>query len=298
MLIIVKMKILILAWLLMLISVNSIADQGIIISQPLALADSSNDDSGEDKYNTYSFSLSYSNNRTFRTKKDAGSNHNLTPDFTFTHKSNIYAGISSYYMIGDGTLFDEVDLTAGYDYEISEKMDAGISYSHYFFTANSIQLKSSVSDNADIYLSRKFGDFKTKLLFALDYGVALDYMATWYGSYSFDKEDLFKKEDELSITPGVSVSFGTQSYYQDFLKNKKDKVTNKKGVTLPDYKTVTTSFGFMDASADLSISYSYKKFTFDISAGFNISPESDTKKTKYSYYYSFGAGITYDIKTK
>src|SRR5687768_17198282 len=58
----------------------------------------------------------------------------LSPNFSYNHKSGLYASTYAYYLLGSTTQkrWFELDLSAGYDYTKHRNFLTGISYTKYF----------------------------------------------------------------------------------------------------------------------------------------------------------------------
>jgi hypothetical protein len=145
-----------------------------------------------------------------------------------------YAAVAATYRFGSGFYFTGLayrllkdtsriisagSLGGGYDFKLSKKLTAGISYSHTFYPSYSPLLQAANPDNASASLTYE-GFLTTKLNADYAFGKATDLFVTAGTGKQINLGHITKK-DVISITPEITVTAGTQHFYQTYLKEKR-----------------------------------------------------------------------------
>lgn len=189
------------------------------------------------------------------------------------------------------------DLSTGFDFNLSKKLSAGISYTRSFFPDSSFFLQSQ---NLNMFSGKLGYDFNW-----LTAGLNADYNPGQEGALylSFDvKKSIeliaFNQSDYISIEPALEVVGSTQqitSSEEVPSSNQNNglgiiKLPGRRFNQKPEYRTVEhTSFGVLSYNLQLPIAYSTRKFT--VEAGYQASlipraPEASFKNPRS--FFSLG----------
>lgn len=244
----------------------------------------SSKDSADEGERTYTIGTDFGSNTSFKGVNQSSEQLYFSPNFIYSAKSGFYFYTAAYYLQGQVNPWDELDLSVGYDFNLTKKTAGSISYMKSFFSSTSPQVNSSLTNNIQAFLKRKFWSVKTKLVFDFYFGDETDYAFSLINSRSFMWEEVFTKNDDITITPKLRIVAGSQNFY--FTKNSLVKASKslKKGTT---WTTVTTQistseFGIISYIFSLPLSYTIKKYT--IEPAFYYSIAGLTQRANNGYF--------------
>ena len=185
------------------------------------------------------------------------------------------------------------DLTAGFDFDLSKNLSAGLSYTRSFFPENSFFLQSQ---NLNMFSGKLGYDFNW-----LTAGFNADYSPGQDGALflSFDvKKSIelitFNQSDYISIEPAFEVIGSTQ---QITSTEEVPPSNQNKGIGIiklpgrridqkPEYRTVeSTSFGILSYNMRLPVAYNTRKFM--VEAGYQASLISRNTEASFKNPRSF-----------
>ena len=185
----------------------------------------------------------------------------------------------------------ELDISAGYDFKIVKSLEGGLYYSRYWTEKTTTTLKSAFSNDviADINLDWwLYSDVSASYSF----GTSKDFFLSFSNSYSFDFDSIFAKDASVSIAPELDINWGTQDYYNTFLK----KQLTKKGRVITKENTVSnTKFTLSGITLALPLDYFIGNFTISI-AGYFTKPLNQPKTSQTPAYGYMETGISYVFK--
>lgn len=248
---------------------------------------------------TYSFGIDFGSNTSFKgIKQDSiKQQHYFLPNFMYSAKSGFYLYAGIYYLPDkEQQSFDAMDLSAGYDFKVSERAQGSISYTKSFFSASSPQVNSTLTNDVQLYFKRKILGIRSKI--ALDYyfGTDTDYSLTWTNSRSFTWEEVFSADDAISCAPKIRIIAGSQNFYYtknpskhpDY--NKKGKQKSGGGTTVVSKEVTVYEFGILSYIFTVPLTYSYKDLTFQAAANYSIAGGLSSRPG-FSYF-TFGINYT------
>ncbi len=201
----------------------------------------------------FSVALSYGSNSAYFGRTQATAFPYLTTDLTYTTKGGLFASAGLYNLLSTPLLLDETDLTAGWAGNLSQTLDASVSYSRFVFPASSELVKSSVNNSLDAALGQDWGPFYSRLSAAYLFGQSAssaDGFLTLENSRSFEIPHVFSPDDYLTIEPTVSAAAGTQSFVEASL-------TKRHGAKA----RATRRFGVVDYEFAVPVSYTLGKLS-------------------------------------
>ncbi|MDP9080858.1 MAG: hypothetical protein M3O71_25855 [Bacteroidota bacterium] len=225
-------------------------------------------DKSNDGSSSIKFGVNYSNNNVFMGRTDTIRTPTIVPQIKYTLKSGIYFSGSIDVIPGKKKKkLDGGNLTAGYDFDITDDLSAGASYSRLFYNKSSTQIASSVSNTFNADLSYDFGEILTAEVSA-DYNInkqhiGSDAFINLSLTHDFIVDGIFGDSDLLLISPTVTANTGTQNFYDAYLitknfKNAKRTAAQNKLVT--QYTGQLSKYKLLDY--ELSAPFEYKSAPF------------------------------------
>ncbi len=210
-------------------------------------------------------SLNYLSNSVFMGRADSIRTAAISPVIKYMFSSGIYFSGGLELIPGrKKNKLDGGDLTLGYDFNITDDLSGGISYSKLFYSATSTQVSSAVSSTFSGNLTYNIGDIIIPTLNA-DYninkqGIAGDIFLNLGVSHDFT----FGANDELSISPTIEANTGTQNFYDGYIVYRKLKNAQKTAVEtaiIQSYTAELSQYRLLDYEFSLPIEYSSGNFT-------------------------------------
>lgn len=187
-----------------------------------------------------SVALSYGSNSAYFGRTQATAFPYLATDLTYTTKGGLYAAVGLYNLLNTSRLLDETDLTMGWAGDLSQTLDASVSYSRFVFPSGSELVKSSVNNSLDAALGQDWGPFYSRLSAAYLFGKSTssaDGFLTLENSRRFEIPHVFNTDDYFTIEPTVSVAAGTQSFVEASLtKRHGTKARSTRRFSIVDYE--------------------------------------------------------------
>lgn len=275
-------------------------------------------------YRKLRFAFNYSSATTLLGKKDSVSIPILSPSIKYTTSKDFFYQASLVHTNTTSQLFDELDLRVGYNYYFSDRWDASISYTRFFFSKEVDRLNAIVNNDINLYLGFDWTYVYSALSFdytsgertfnyqtqdtiygkkGKKYVVVLtdnnstisskDYTLTFMNSKQFYFYDVLKKEDKIILTPEIDIYFGTQNAVQN--DNSTKKLAKAKKQISQSY-TSNTSIPFMAYNINLDFRYTIKRWTLNLSPFYTIPQKVSNEVQTSSPYFVMYGGIFYTWK--
>ena len=188
----------------------------------------------------FSAALSYGSNSAYFGRTQATAFPYLATYLTYTTKGGLYVSAGLYNLLNTPQLLDETDLSVGWAGNLSETVDASVSYSRFVFPAGSELVKSSVNNSLDATLGQDWGPFYSRLSGAYLFGKptsSADGFLTLENSRSFEIPHVFSADDYFTVEPTVSAAAGTQSFVEASLtKRHGARARSTRRFTMVDYE--------------------------------------------------------------
>ncbi len=258
-------------------------------------------DSVEEK-STLTLGATYCNNADYYGQKAVENIPYFALSATYRFHSGIYFSGLAYRLLKDtANVVSAENLRAGYNFKMSKRFSAEISYSHTFYPSYSPLLQASNPDNVSATLT--YENFLSSNLTA-DYafGKTTDFFVTAGTGKEIHLGHLTEK-DIITITPTVAVTAGTQRFYQTYLieKQLQDSLL---GIILPPLtgpgtteisQTVTsTQFNILSYNFNFPLAYSRAGYMIEINYQLSLlsnkaasGPGQVNSFFTASFYYQF-----------
>lgn len=216
------------------------------------------------------FGVNYLNNTVFMGRSDTTRTPVITPAIRYTFESGIYVSGSLDYLLNSKTAkFTSGDLSAGYDFDLTDNLDGTVSFTKSFYNPRSTQIASSQSATINAGLNYDLNDIITPSISA-DYGFNKqgfknDIFLSAGLTHAFMITNFFNADDLLIISPTATMNAGTQNFYDSYLVNKKTK--NKAVNTVQDKLNAVQrkdleKFSVLDYEFSVPFEYKIKHFIF------------------------------------
>jgi hypothetical protein len=221
---------------------------------------------------TLTLGATYCNNADYYGQKAVENIPYLAVSATYRFRSGIYFSGLAYRLLKDSiNTISAENLRAGYDFKISKRLSADISYSHTFYPSYSPLLQASNPDNVSATLTYE-NFLSSKLTADYAFGKTTDFFLT-AGTGKQINLGHFSDKDVITITPTIAVTAGTQRFYQTYLieKQLQDSLL---GIILPPLtgpqtsevsQTVTvTQFNVLSYNFNFPLAYSRAGYMIEI----------------------------------
>jgi hypothetical protein len=273
------------------------------------------------KQHYLSSSLSYGNNSSFLGRFQSRTMPYLGADVTVMHRKGFWVSAMAYDIVSSPIVVDEIDLMAGWSFDISKKWDASLFYGRYFFPENTELLKSYVANSASVAAGFDWSILYTRLSSAYIFGNDIrDVFLILDNSHYFEFPNILGG-DYVSIDPQVSLIAGTQTFYEQFVieeeiprnaakgKDKgKGKGTGKgngqdkvpSGGSTTEFSIVeneTRSFNLMSYEVSLPVMYTRGNWSFETSGRYAI-PVNTLEGYLTQPQFFFTSTLYYTISSK
>ncbi len=205
----------------------------------------------DENYSKISIDAAYQNHVAFRGRDNGIYQNSFSPSFTFEHSSGLGASAIFYFVNKTQKVFDEFDLNAYFDFDITNNLNADISYTRYWFGDSSNNAKSVFQNtlSGDLTYDLDYVYFATSLFMDFsgsqsEFGILLGAAAPVTLSEKFIG-------GILGTEPSIYATFGEQNSF--FISGRR----NRRGVTILA-PGKNSSFGVMDYEITLPLIYTTK----------------------------------------
>lgn len=244
----------------------------------------------------------YANNANYYGQKSQEKTPYLAVVANYKLKSGIYISGLAYKLLNDSTpAISATNIGAGFNFNISKKLVADLSYNHSFYQKNSPLLQASNADNANLTLVYK-NWLNVKLAADYAFGKTDDVFTTGGFSKSISLFSISKK-DIVTLEPSTDIVAGTQHFYKTYVQQQKVRdsllgiIPILGGGTTPPPTTTTvknTSFDIISYNFNIPLAYNRSHYLIEIAYQISVLSkyaQTDAGKTNsfgtLSFYYQF-----------
>ncbi len=200
----------------------------------------------------------------------------VSADAIYNTKNGFFIYASGLKVLGYNPFFDEIDLGAGYLYNISKNFKGSASYTRFFFNKDAAQIiKSASSNDVNWDNSYNWGFAKSGVILDYLFGKESDIFVTLNTSkYIESKFSIFDDKDYLSFSPGVSAILGTQNFVQRYADDHRYRMDAANlFASDPDNQLMAHNnslFKMLNYSFKLPIAYNRPHYTFEFAYKYSI----------------------------
>jgi hypothetical protein len=228
-------------------------------------------------------SLDYSSDKIFYGRKGEEKVMYASPSVFYEAPSGFFTGLSTYRLIRPERYWDNSQLLLGLDFMLFKKINASASYSRFAYNDSSVQIQSTLKNNAELSMTIDSAFIQPRLTGTAFFGnTSPDFFLTFELAHEFCIEPFFGKEDGLYIRPAAIFSAGTLHYYRLALRDSTRKLPARE----------ETKFNFSGIDFSLPLEYDFRRWIIGMSANYNI-PENQPKylNAKPGFYFTAGIGF-------
>jgi hypothetical protein len=160
----------------------------------------------------WTVSLEAANNSSFYGRISARSYPYLAPTLTYVHPTGLWASTTAYQLFHTEDYIDETDVSLGYSFQILKKVDANLSYSHFFFSKHSPLVKAATSNALNAYVALDWKYVYSALTTSYIFGRSNDVFTVLENSRYIPLNPLWKGKNAIGLDPKISITAGTQEF--------------------------------------------------------------------------------------
>ncbi len=236
------------------------------------------DDKSNDGTSSFKFGVSYESNDVFMGRTDTVRTPMLVPEVKYTLKSGIYvSGSLDFLPNKKKKRLDGGDVTAGYDFDITDDLSGSASYAKLFYSSTSTQIAAAISSTFNANFTDDIGDIVSPSI-SSDYnlnkqGIGNDVFVNLGLTHDFTTEGVFGDKDILLISATVTVNTGTQNFYDEYLTKKKVKTAKRtaaQNALLTQYINKLSQYSLLDYEISAPVEYKSGHFIFQFTPTYAI----------------------------
>ena len=256
--------------------------------------------------------LSYMNDNVYLGRKDSARLPYLTLDLGYHFKSGFFIDASVNYLASSDSRIEAVNFEGGYSFT-SRKYSGEATFTKYFYSSKSTNVKSEVKSSLSYFNSYDFGFITPTFTAFLNFGSKTDVGGTLGLEHTF-----YALDDRFDITPTFTANASTQNYYNNYYKTRRYTIKRKNKPPVTGIANVTgrvenaSQFKVLDYEASLPIDYQAGKFTFSANPvyAFPVNPSIvqvtttranntsttrfNTEKTENTFFITLGVSYKFE----
>jgi len=230
------------------------------------------------KKSSFKIGVDFVNNNVFMGRTDTTITPVITPNFKYTLKSGLYFSGSLDFVTNRKTKkLDGGNVAMGYDFDLTDDLSGGVSFTKLFFSKTSTQVNSAISSTVNANLDYDINDIITPSI-SVDYninkqGVNNDINLNLGLSHDFIAEGVFGDKDIVLISPMVVANTGTQNFYDGYIQRKNLKNAKRAAAQttlLNAYYASLSEFKVLDYEYSVPMEYKTGKIIFHFTPTYAI----------------------------
>jgi len=236
------------------------------------------DDKSNEGTSSFKFGLSYISNSVFMGRSDTVTTPVIVPQVKYTLKQGIYfSGSLDFLPNKKNKKLDGGDLSAGYDFDITDDLSGSASYAKLFYSTTSTQIAAAISSTFNVNFNYDIADVISPSVSA-DYnlnkqGIGNDFFLNVGLTHDFISVGIFGEKDILLISPTITVNAGSQNFYDAYLTKKKLKNAKRnaaQNALLTKYINQLSQFALLDYEISVPLEYKTGHFIFQVTPTYAI----------------------------
>lgn len=167
---------------------------------------------------------------------------------TYAHRSGFWASATTYQLFETKDYIDETDVSVGYSFPISKRMNGNLSYSRFFFSENAPMVKSVTENAATVTTTLDWKYLYTSLSTSYFFGESNDLIVQFENSRYIGLNPIWKGKNPVGLDPKIGITGGTQEFSETYTVERKkeigdvfDGVLNPGKDKEPEKTTTTTT---------------------------------------------------------
>jgi hypothetical protein len=226
-------------------------------------------DDKDDGSSSFKFGVSYLSNNVYMGRTDTVTTPVIVPEVKYTFKNGIYFSGSLYYIPNKPTQkLDGGNIAGGYDWDITDALSAGGSFTKLFYSSTSTQIASSISSTINVNINFD-NDYLSPAL-NVDYnlnraGISNDYLLSPAVAHDFIVVGVFGDVDIFLVSPTVTMNAGTENFYDGYINKRilKSRILTKvQTALLQKFEARVGEFEILDYELSAPLEYKAGHFIF------------------------------------
>ncbi|MEO8886711.1 MAG: hypothetical protein ABI367_11655 [Mucilaginibacter sp.] len=229
---------------------------------------------------TFKIGSKFVNNFVFYGRADTATTPLIMPEIKYTLSNGIFFSGSLYYdpKKKKGKI-DGGELSGGYNFDITDNLSGGASFTKMFYGSTSTQIASSISSIINGNITYDIGDIISPSL-SVDYNINdrqinNDAIVSLDISHDFLLKRIFGDKDQLTISPTITVNAGTENFYDSYLINTKkirggNLSANQANPIISAYISKLSQFELLDFELSVPFEYKVGRFMFELTPTYAI----------------------------
>ena len=266
-------------------------------------------DSTGKKTRTLFLGLTYGSNSSFLGRYQTEVLPYYSADISYKSKGGFFLSVLAYDINNSLTFLDEVDVMAGWNIDLSKRVDASVFYTRYFFTESTELIKASVANTASASMGLDWSYLYSKITGHYIFGGAHDFFLVIDNSRYIEFPQIFRKDDYFALDPKISIITGTQTFVDTHYVSQGTPLIRpgnapsrgnpgSGGSTNPSTtETSQTIFNVLSYEFSLPVSYNTGRFSFEITGRYSI-PVNLLEGDPSVPSFFFTGGVVYFISSK
>jgi hypothetical protein len=181
-------------------------------SQQTAPADAETTADAVTQRGWWTVSVEAANNSSFYGRISPRAYPYVAPTLTYVHATGLWASTTAYQLFNTDDYIDETDVSLGYSFQILKKVDANLSYSHFFFSKHSPLVKAATSNALNAYVALDWKYVYSALTTSYIFGRSNDVFTVLENSRYIPLNPLWKGKNAIGLDPKISITAGTQEF--------------------------------------------------------------------------------------
>ncbi len=236
------------------------------------------DDKSASNASSFKFGVNYLSNNVFMGRTDTVSTPAIVPQIKYTLKSGIYfSGSVDIIPNRKKKKLDGGNISAGYEFDITDDLTGSASYSKLFYNSNSTQIASGISSTFNGNLSYDIGTIITPSI-SVDYnvnkqGINNDVFLNLGLTHDFIIVSVFGDKDLILISPTAAINTGSENFYDAYLTRKKfknAKRTAAQNALITRYTNQLSQFTMLDYELSAPLEYKTGHFIFQFTPTYAV----------------------------
>ena len=255
------------------------------------------------------FGLTYGSNSSFLGRYQTEVLPYYSADISYKSKSGFFLSILAYDINNSLTFLDEVDVMAGWNIDLSKRVDASVFYTRYFFTESTELIKASVANTASASIGLDWSYVYSKITGHYIFGGTHDFFLVIDNSRYVEFPQIFRKDDYLAVDPKISIITGTQTFVDSHYISQGTPLmrpgnaptrgpgSGGNGTSPSTTETSQTVFNVLSYEFSLPVSYNTGRFSFEVTGRYSIPVNLLEGDTSVPSFF-FTGGVVYFISSK
>jgi hypothetical protein len=186
-------------------------------------------DSTVTKRNSWTIGLEAANNSSFYGRNAPVRYPYAAATLTYSYFNGFWASATAYQLFDTEDFVDETDVSIGYSFNIGKRINANLSYSHFFFSENAPIVKSVTENALTAYAALDWNILYSSLTTSYFFGNSNDVFLVLENSRYIGLNNLWRGKNPVGLDPKIGITAGTQEFSETYTVERKRELAEKIG---------------------------------------------------------------------